>query len=201
MACILGLRKVDAGRISLGGDVLTGTDGEMRSFGFMPEEPALYDDLTGQEFLEFIGELFGVDRTRFSWIEEQLVRLEFREDKDRMIREYSLGMKRKISFLAAMIHDPDVLILDEPTGGLDAVSARALKDDLNAEKGRGKVVLFSTHVMELAERLSDLVAIIHSGVIVAHGSPDELIAGVPGAASLEDVFLRLTDSPPEEAPR
>jgi ABC-2 type transport system ATP-binding protein len=197
MSCVLGLRKADAGQIFLDGEVLTGDDNQMRAFGFMPEDPALYDHLTGQEFLEFVGELYGVDRDRIHWIDQRLASLELLEDRDRMIRDYSMGTKRKISFLAAMIHDPEVLVLDEPTGSLDAASARVLKDELITAKERGRVILFSTHVMELAERISDHVAIIHDGVIVVEGTPKDLIAGHRAARSLEDVFLHVTKSAPE----
>jgi ABC-2 type transport system ATP-binding protein len=196
MSCVLGLRKADAGQIFLDGEVLTGDDNQMRAFGFMPEDPALYDHLTGQEFLEFVGELYGVDRDRIHWIDQRLASLELLEDRDRMIRDYSMGTKRKISFLAAMIHDPEVLVLDEPTGSLDAASARVLKDELITAKERGRVILFSTHVMELAERISDHVAIIHDGVIVVEGTPKDLIAGHRAARSLEDVFLHVTKSAP-----
>jgi ABC-2 type transport system ATP-binding protein len=196
MSCVLGLRKADAGQIFLDGEVLTGDDNQMRAFGFMPEDPALYDHLTGQEFLEFVGELYGVDRDRIHWIDQRLASLDLLEDRDRMIRDYSMGTKRKISFLAAMIHDPEVLVLDEPTGSLDAASARVLKDELITAKERGRVILFSTHVMELAERISDHVAIIHDGVIVVEGTPKDLIAGHRAARSLEDVFLHVTKSAP-----
>jgi ABC-2 type transport system ATP-binding protein len=199
MSCILGLRKADAGQVFLDGELLTGEDDQMRAFGFMPEEPALYDHLTGQEFLEFVGELYGVHQSRLHWIDKELVALDLLEDRDRMIRDYSQGMKRKISFLAALIHDPQILILDEPTGSVDAASARVLKDTLIDAKERGKVILFSTHVMELAERISDHVAIIHDGVIVVEGSPRDLIKSQRGARSLEDVFLQVTKSAPAPA--
>lgn len=194
MSCILGLRKADAGQIFLDGDVLTGDDSQMTVFGFMPEDPALYDHLTGQEFLEFIGELYRVDQRRMVWIGERLVAFGLLADRDRMIRDYSMGMKRKISFLAAMIHDPQVLVLDEPTGSFDAASARVVKDELVTAKEEGKIILFSTHVMELAENFSDHVAIIHDGVIAVEGTPAELVARHRSARSLEDVFLQVTDT-------
>jgi len=198
MSCILGLRQADAGEIMLDGRPLRRDDAEMRSFGYMPEEPALYEHLTGQEFLEFVGELYQVDQDRFRWIDEQLAALDLLESRNRLIREYSLGMKRKVSFLAATIHDPKVLVLDEPTGGFDAASARVLKDQLEAERARGKVILFSTHVMELAERMADRVAILSDGQIVMDGPPAELVQATESSRTLEDVFLRATASPARE---
>ena len=111
-------------------------------------------------------------------------------------------MKRKISFLAATIHDPKVLVLDEPTGGLDAAAARVLKDQLEMAKSRGKAILFSTHVMELAERMADRVAILSDGRIVMDGSPTELVRTTASSRTLEEVFLDVTAPPAEEtAPR
>ena len=192
MSCILGLRESDAGDVVLDGVRLRRDNAEMRSFGYMPEEPALYEHLTGREFLEFIGALYRVDQDRFAWIDDQLAALDLLESSDRLIRDYSLGMKRKVSFLAATIHDPKVLLLDEPTGGLDAPSARVLKDQLEIAKSRGRAVLFSTHVMELAERMADRVAILSGGQIVLDGSPTELVHGAAGSRTLEEVFLAAT---------
>ncbi len=199
MSCILGLRECDAGVVLLDGNRLRRDDAEMHSFGYMPEEPALYEHLTGQEFLEFIGALYRVDQERFAWIDEQFAALDLLESRDRLIREYSLGMKRKISFLAATIHDPKVLVLDEPMGGLDAPSARVLKDQLEIAKSRGRTVLFSTHVMELAERMADQVAILSAGRIVLAGSPTELLVGA-GSRTLEDIFLEATVPRAPESP-
>ena len=202
MSCILGLREADAGEVLLDGVPLRREDAEMQSFGYMPEQPALYEHLTGREFLEFVGELYRVEQDRFDWIDDRLAALDLLESRDRLIREYSLGMKRKISFLAATIHDPKVLVLDEPTGGLDAAAARVLKDQLEMAKSRGKAILFSTHVMELAERMADRVAILSDGRIVMDGSPTELVRTTASSRTLEEVFLGVTAPPAEEtAPR
>lgn len=192
MSCILGLRRSEGGEIRLDGALMADDDEAMRQFGYMPEEPALYDHLTGREFLEFIGQLYGVSADRYAWMDRTLSQLGLGEDRDRLIREYSMGMKRKISFLAATLHDPRVLVLDEPTGGLDAPSAKVLKELLDQERSRGKVILFTTHVMELAERMANRVAIIRDGTIVLQGSTADVLASKGPDATLEDVFLSLT---------
>lgn len=198
MSCLLGLREADAGEILLDGAPLGRDDSAMEAFGFMPEEPALYEHLTAQEFLEFVGELYRVGRDRFRWLDERLAAFDLLERRDHLIREYSKGMKRKLSFLAATIHDPKVLVLDEPTGGLDAHSARVLKDQLQEERANGKVILFSTHIMELAERMADRVAILDDGRIVMEGSPADLVRASARSRTLEDVFLRVTASGVQE---
>jgi ABC-2 type transport system ATP-binding protein len=153
-----------------------------RAVGYLAEQPVLYDYLTGREFLLFIAELYGVDASRRDWIEEQLECLELGGDADTLIKSYSLGMKKKIAFLAALLHDPDILLFDEPTGALDAASARLVKD------------FFTTHIMEIAERLADQLAVIHHGRLIAQGTLDDLrqqFGRTPGE-SLEDIFLRIT---------
>jgi ABC-2 type transport system ATP-binding protein len=165
-----------------------------RAVGYMAEQPVLYDYLTGREFLLFIAELFGVDASRRDWIDEQLERLELGGDADTLIKTYSLGMKKKIAFLAALVPDPDILLFDEPTGSLDAASARLVKDHMLEARDAGKLVFFTTHIMEIAERLADRLAVIHHGRLIAEGTLDDLrqqFGRTPGE-SLEDIFLRIT---------
>lgn len=165
-----------------------------RAVGYMAEQPVLYDYLTGREFLLFIAELYGVDASRRDWIDEQLQRLELGGDADTLIKTYSLGMKKKIAFLAALVPDPDILLFDEPTGSLDAASARLVKDHMLEARDAGKLVFFTTHIMEIAERLADRLAVIHHGRLIAQGTLDDLrqqFGRTPGE-SLEDIFLRIT---------
>ena len=165
-----------------------------RAVGYMAEQPVLYDYLTGREFLLFIAELYGVDASRRDWIDEQLERLELGGDADTLIKSYSLGMKKKIAFLAALVPDPDILLFDEPTGSLDAASARLVKDRMLEARDAGKLVFFTTHIMEIAERLADQLAVIHHGRLIAQGTLDDLrqqFGRMPGE-SLEDIFLRIT---------
>ena len=165
-----------------------------RAVGYMAEQPVLYDYLTGREFLLFIAELYGVDASGRNWIDEQLQRLELGGDADTLIKSYSLGMKKKIAFLAALVPDPDILLFDEPTGALDAASARLVKDHMLEARDAGKLVFFTTHIMEIAERLADRLAVIHHGRLIAQGTLDDLrqqFGHTPGE-SLEDIFLRIT---------
>ncbi len=165
-----------------------------RAVGYLAEQPVLYDYLTGREFLLFIAELYGVDASRRDWINEQLERLELSGDADTLIKSYSLGMKKKIAFLAALVPDPDILLFDEPTGALDAASARLVKDRMLEARDAGKLVFFTTHIMEIAERLADRLAVIHHGRLITQGTLDDLrqqFGRTPGD-SLEDIFLRIT---------
>ncbi len=165
-----------------------------RAVGYMAEQPVLYDYLTGREFLLFIAELYGVDASRRDWIDEQLEGLELGGDADTLIKSYSLGMKKKIAFLAALVHDPDILLFDEPTGSLDAASARLVKERMLEARDAGKLVFFTTHIMEIAERLADQLAVIHHGRLIAQGTLDDLRQqfGRTPRESLEDIFLRIT---------
>jgi len=167
-----------------------------RTVGYLPEEPVLYDFLTGREFVQFIGQLYDPVLNLDTWLTNQLNALEMGPDADRMIRTYSMGMRKKIAFLAAVVHQPNVLIFDEPTGALDAASARVVKDQMQVARDRGALVLFTTHIMEIAERLADRIAILSKGTLVADGTLQELRQAYarPGSASLEEIFLRLTAS-------
>ena len=118
-----------------------------------------------------------------------------------MIRIYSLGMKKKIALLAALVHDPDIIVFDEPTGALDAAGARIAKGLSVSVRDRGKLVFFTTHIMEIAERLADRIAIIHKGKLIADGSLEELRErfGKKRNEPLEDLFLRITGEVDTEA--
>ncbi len=165
-----------------------------RSVGYLAEQPVLYEYLTGREFLLFIAELYGVKPSRLGWIDEQLDRFELSCDADVLVKGYSTGMKKKIAFLAAFLYQPDILLLDEPTGGLDAASARLVKDLMVEARDSGKLVFFTTHVMEIAERLADRIAVIHHGRLIADGTLQDLrrLFGRAAGESLEDIFLRIT---------
>jgi ABC-2 type transport system ATP-binding protein len=165
-----------------------------RRVGYVPDQPVLYDHLTGREFLHFIGEIYGVARTEFTALDEVATSLGFLPDIDNLIRTYSLGTKKKLAFLAATLHDPEILILDEPIGSIDAVSTREVRRILKGFRERGKLVVFSTHAMDEAERLSDRISILHEGVLRFDGTPDQLRSSFGGSEdeSLEEIFIRLT---------
>ena len=145
-----------------------------RGVGYLPEQPVLYDFLTGREFVQFLGQLYDADLDLDNWLTDNLDALEMGKDADRLIRTYSMGMRKKIAFLAATVHGPNILIFDEPTGALDAASARVVKDQMQIARDRGALVLFTTHIMEIAERLADRVAILNHGRLVADGTLGEI---------------------------
>ena len=169
-------------------------------FGYLADTPFLYDKLTGREFLEFVGALYGVAGDRLRERNRQLLALlDLEESADVLLEGYSHGMRQKIGVAAALLHDPPVLILDEPLNGLDPPSARRVKDLLRGLVTRGRTVFLSTHVLEVAERLCDRVAILDRGRLLAVGSPSELLRSAPGSATLEEFFLRLTQAAGDEA--
>ncbi len=167
-----------------------------RSIGYLPEQPVLYDYLTGREFIQFLGQLYDAALDLDGRLTDDLDAVQMGQDADRLIRTYSMGMRKKIAFLAAMVHRPNILIFDEPTGALDAASARAVKDQMQMAREQGALVLFTTHVMEIAERLADRIAILNHGSLVADGTLQELKEAHArhGRETLEEIFLRLTAS-------
>ncbi len=167
-----------------------------RSMGYLPEQPVLYDYLTGREFIQFLGQLYDPALDLDGRLTDDLDAVQMGQDADRLIRTYSMGMRKKIAFLAAMVHRPNILIFDEPTGALDAASARVVKDQMQWAREQGALVLFTTHVMEIAERLADRIAILNHGSLVADGTLQELKEAHArhGRETLEEIFLRLTAS-------
>ena len=162
--------------------------------GYVPDTPNLYAKLSGRELLRFVGDLYGMDRGQAARRIDELLRLfDLAEAADDTIDSYSHGMQQKTSLAAALMHDPRVLVLDEPTVGLDPRSARLIKDILRQMADRGAAVMLSTHILEIAERMCDRVGIIDHGELIAVGTMDELRArDSSGEASLEDIFLSLT---------
>ncbi len=162
--------------------------------GYVPDTPNLYAKLSGRELLRFVGDLYGLDRGRAARRIDELLRMfDLAEAADDTIDSYSHGMQQKTSLAAALMHDPRVLVLDEPTVGLDPRSARLIKDILRHLADRGASVMLSTHILEIAERMCDRVGIIDRGELIAVGTMDELRArDASGEASLEDIFLSLT---------
>ena len=190
-----GLLKPTSGTITIEGyDLLQQPVEAKRMFGLVPDTPVLYDKLSLREFLEFIGNLYEVDRDAFNRRFDQLIDLFDLDDRvNDLIQNFSHGMKQKCILAAALIHDPKVLFLDEPTVGLDPKSARNLKDLLRGLVNKGTTVFMSTHILEIAEAMCDRVAIINNGKIVALGTMDELrVHSKQKDQSLEEIFLELT---------
>jgi ABC-2 type transport system ATP-binding protein len=153
----------------------------------------LYTKLSARELLRFVGELYDVEPVVVERRIEELLRLfDLTAAADDLIDSYSHGMRQKASLAAALVHDPRVLVLDEPTVGLDPRSARLIKDLLRQLAQRGAAVFLSTHILEIAERMCDRIGIINRGALVAVGTMAELRAMGQGQSSLEDIFLSLT---------
>jgi len=191
LRCTSGLLRPHAGAIRVAGHDLEQEPRRARAaMGFVPDRPFLYPRLTAREFLDLVGALYDVPGPRGrARADEILSRLDLGPERDDLIETYSLGMRQKVAVAAAVLHDPPLLLLDEPLGGLDPQSARALKDLLRERAGAGHGVLVSTHLLDVAERLCDRVAIVSHGKLRASGTLDEL-RRESGATTLEDVFLQ-----------
>jgi len=210
---VAGLLKPDVGRIEVFGvDVQREPIAAKRLIAWLPDEPLLYNKLTVAEYLEFIAGLWGMEPARAERnARELLKRLELWAHRDERCEGFSRGMKQKAVLAGALIHEPKLLILDEPLTGLDAGIARQVKDLLLERAQSGCTIILTTHILEVAERLADRIGIIASGKLLAEGTLAELrtTAGDAGG-TLEDVFLRLVGAgtgsaiepaPPLAAPR
>jgi len=163
-----------------------------KAIGYLPDDPFLYNKLSGREFLQFIADIRGIQKKK-DRVDKFIELFELSSSADELIEGYSLGMKKKIAIGAAVMHDPKVLFLDEPTGGLDPKSAKTMKDLLVDMKQRGTAIFMTTHILEIAERMCDRVGIINEGKLIRVGSMDELRQEAQsGSGSLEDIFLELT---------
>jgi ABC-2 type transport system ATP-binding protein len=192
---IVGLLQPTAGTVKVAGyDVQAQSMLSKASSGYVPDTPNLYAKLSGRELLRFVGDLYNLDRQQTARrIDELLKTFDLTAAADDTVDSYSHGMQQKASLAAALIHDPKVLVLDEPTVGLDPKSARLIKDILRQMADRGAAVMLSTHILEIAERMCDRIGIINKGQLVAVGTMDELrTLDKTGEASLEDIFLGLT---------
>jgi ABC-2 type transport system ATP-binding protein len=191
---IVGLLQPTSGTVRVGGhDVQKEPLQAKASSGYVPDEPHLYPKLTGRELLRFVGDLYGVTGEQVERRIDELLRLfDLTPAADDTIDSYSHGMRQKTALAAALVHDPKVLVLDEPTVGLDPKSARLIKDLLRQMAERGAAVFLSTHILEIAENMCDRIGIINQGRLIASGTMAELRALGKGESSLEDIFLSLT---------
>ncbi len=191
---IVGLLQPTSGTVRVAGyDVQTQPLLAKAATGYAPDEPNLYAKLSAREILRFVGELYNLNTAQTAHRIDELLRLfDLAEAGDDLIDSYSHGMQQKTALAAALVHDPKVLILDEPTVGLDPRSARLIKDILRQMADRGSAVFLSTHILEIAERMCDRIAIINQGHVIAMGTMDQLRNLGQGEASLEDIFLQLT---------
>ncbi|UAJ08708.1 ABC transporter ATP-binding protein [Glacieibacterium megasporae] len=191
---VAGLLSPDSGGIDIFGiDALSDPIAAKRRVAWLPDDSLLYDKLSPLEYLEFVAGLWGIDPGPAAVKAEELLRwLDLWEQRDARCETFSRGMKQKTALAGALIHDPALLILDEPLTGLDAGAARQVKDLLVARVVAGGTVILTTHILEVAERLADRIGIIRAGRLVAEGTLDELRSrrGDTGA-SLEEMFIAL----------
>ena len=197
VAMIAGLTPADGGQVLIDGAPLAGDDDpRKRRIGLVPQDLALYDELTALDNLHFFGALYALDRATLTHTIEEalsLVGLKGRE-RDR-VRTYSGGMKRRLNLAASLLHAPDILLLDEPTVGVDPQSRNAIFDNIEALKRQGKAIVYTTHYMEEVERLADRIVVVDHGRVVADDTLDGLkgrVAPTDGPVTLETVFLAMT---------
>jgi ABC-2 type transport system ATP-binding protein len=195
---LVGLLRPDEGTVRVCGcDAADGPRQLVRNIGYVPEEPFLYEKLTGREFLEFAAEMHGLDRaTVRQRIARETGRFDLAGFLDDLTETYSHGMRQRLVFAAALLHDPAVLVLDEPMVGLDPWSVRVVKDLMRARAAAGCAVFLSTHTLSIAEELADRIGILHAGRLQFFGTLPELRRELAAPqAALEPLFLELTKGP------
>ncbi len=188
---VVGILQFDQGEITIGGkSIKTDPLACKRLLAYIPDNPDLYDYMTGIKYLHFIADVFGVDaQTRRERIRTYADTFELTGDLAQPIAAYSHGMKQKLAIIAAWLHDPRLIVMDEPFVGLDPKAAHTLKGMMRQVCDNGGAIFFSTHVLEVAEKLCDKVAIIKGGRLIRSGTMEE----VKGDDSLEEVFLELEE--------
>ena len=188
----VGILQFDTGEITIGGhSIKTEPLACKQLLAYIPDNPDLYDFMSGIQYLNFIADIFGIPAAeRWARIEPYADAFELTGDLGQPISAYSHGMKQKLAIIAAWIHDPKLIIMDEPFVGLDPKAAHLLKGMMRELCDVGGAIFFSTHVLEVAEKLCDKVAIIKGGQLIRSGTMEE----VKGDDSLEDVFLELEDA-------
>ena len=194
-----GILTPDEGTITMAGhDMARDRIEAQHLIGYVPDGIDLYDRLTGMEYLNFMADVYQVDAARRkAHIEKYLEIFELKDAINSQVRSYSKGMKQKLVVIGALIHNPPIWILDEPLGGLDPRAAHLLKEEMLRHCREGNTVFFSTHVLEVAEKLCTRIGVIDHGNLRALGTLEELRSGEKGA-SLEELFLELTDDGGEE---
>ncbi len=191
LKAVVGILQFDSGDITIDGrSIKTEPLACKREIAYIPDNPDLYDYMTGIKYLHFIADVFGVDaQTRQERIRRYADTFELTDDLAQPIAAYSHGMKQKLAIIAAWLHDPKLIIMDEPFVGLDPKAAHILKGMMREVCDNGGAIFFSTHVLEVAEKLCDKVAIIKGGRLIRSGTMEE----VKGDDSLEEVFLELEE--------
>lgn len=197
---LMGILKATRGTLLIDGlDAFEKRVEVKRRVGFLPDEPVFYSYLSGREILELSAAMHGLDvTTTMERIAPLIARLRLAEDIDTYAEDYSRGMKKKLGLVLAMLHQPRLLILDEPTNGLDVESTHLFYELMLEESQQGTTVLFSTHLMDQVARLCSHAVIINDGKQVAKGSLSDLRSTFDESDSLEEIFLKLTSRPPQK---
>jgi ABC-2 type transport system ATP-binding protein len=193
---IAGLLRPNAGSVTVCGHDLA-RDGQLAKaqLAYVPDQPFLYEKLTGREFLHFVAEMYGLTVSQRNRVLEHLTpRLDIGEFLDQLTESYSHGMKQKVVLAAALLHDPEVLIIDEPMVGLDPRTIRVVKNLFLEHTRKGGTVFMSTHILDIAEAVADRIAIIHEGRLIAMGTLEQLRARAQREHSLEEIFLQMTEA-------
>ncbi|MFO0864476.1 MAG: ABC transporter ATP-binding protein [Gemmataceae bacterium] len=190
---LMGILQPSAGLARIGGrDCFRERVEVMRLVGYVPDEPVFYDYLRGAEIIRFVGEMHGLSRGVIEERSAPLVeRLQLGDATNEYAVNYSRGMKKKLALIAAMIHEPQLLILDEPTNGLDPFATRTLHELMQEQVKSGKTVFFSTHLLDQAEKICDRIAIVARGKLAAEGTLEELRGQRSQDASLESIFFSV----------
>jgi ABC-2 type transport system ATP-binding protein len=198
---ICGLLFPSEGTIRVGGFDLVNHGGEARRLlSYVPDQPYLYEKLTGREFLQFIADMYGLERSHGrKRIDQVIETFGLEAFVDDLTERYSHGMRQRTVFAAALVHEPKILIADEPTVGLDPRSIRLLKDLLRAEAKRGVTVFLSTHSLDIAQELAERIGIVDHGRLITCGSLEALRKQAALDGSLEEVFLKLTEESEPDA--
>ncbi|WP_190277253.1 ABC transporter ATP-binding protein [Taibaiella lutea] len=194
ISIICGLVKADSGlakvlELDCSNDIIE----IKKKIGVVPQQFALYPQLTGKENLEYVGRLYNIpSKSLKGKVSEMLAHFGLEKHANKRVSQYSGGMKRRANIIAGLLHNPELLILDEPTAGVDVQSRNMILDFLKQYNVQGNTIIYTSHLLEEAEKICDDVAIIDEGKLIAQASPKQLIASAEGCNSLEDVFLFYT---------
>ncbi len=200
---LVGLLRPERGAVRIAGyDVTASTREASQLVGYVPDQPYLYDKLSGREFLQFVGEMHGLPPQEVvAAIQRESERFSLGPFLDDLTESYSHGMKQRTVFASALIHQPQVLVVDEPMVGLDPQNIHLVKDLLRAQASAGVSVLMSTHSLDVAEKIADRIGVMHRGRLIFLGTVTELRELRGGNESLEDLFLSLTSEANAQANR
>ena len=197
-----GLLRPNSGHVRICGfDTVTEPGQAKARMAYVPDEPYLYEKLSGREFLLFVADMYGINRRETERrIARSIELFQLDEYLDDLCETYSHGMKQRVVLTSALLHKPEVLVVDEPMVGLDPRGARLVKDIFREQAEAGACVFMSTHTLSVAEEVADRIGIIHRGALIALGSPEYLRARYGGENGLEGVFLKLTQEGEAEEP-